>query len=183
MKKKIIVTWVPMSWKSTFATNIAKKYWIAHIPLDPIVTAFQEAFPKTGIGHKWWEDDQQFKKITKNIKKFLFAYINELDEEHKHNWYVLEGFHMPIKAIIKTYKNTHTIIVIWYPNSTIEQKFKETRKYDKTNRTVNIKDNELKKLISNFISRSKKLYNICKKNKIIFVDTSENFKTTIKKYS
>jgi hypothetical protein len=127
------------------------------------------------------ENERWFKKIITNFKKFFYTYIEAL--EYENSGYVIEWFHIPLDEVIKKYKKTHTIIVVWYPETSQETKYKETRKHDKENRTNEENDATLKKLIVKFIEKSKKLQIYCKKNKITFVDTSKDFKKIIKQYS
>ena len=181
MKKNFIICGCPLAWKSTLSNLLSQKFKIFHIPTDAFITAFQENFPLIWINHNW-----TFENISKIFYPFFKSFVLELDSQNIYGWYLIEWFHIDIEKAFLDFWKTHEIIVIWYPNISIKEKFDLVREFDKNNWTNDLDDESLVNHIISFINISKNFKSICDKYNINFLDTSFdrnlNIENIVKKY-
>lgn len=180
--KKFIICGVPRSWKSTLAAKLAKELHCTHIPCDPIITAFNTLYPHLGITYAMRCQDEEYSMITKAATRFFVQYIYALDKEF--DSYVIEWFHIDLEMIVSYFGETHTIIVVGYPQTALEYKLQAIRKYD-TNVlqwTYNMDNAFLAKQLQRFIHLSHMFKQKAKELQVTFVDTSYKHAETIQEY-
>lgn len=180
--KKFIICGVPRAWKSTLAHKIARQLWCSHIPLDPFMTTFHTLYPETGITLSMKCDTSEYFRICQHITQFLLTYLKALDKELES--YVIEWFHMDMNMLIEHFWDTHTIVVVWYPHVSQEQKIRAIRRYDTSDIhwTYVLEKTELEKQIQWFIELSKLFYHQAEKLWVVFVDTSFDYEKVIEEY-
>ena len=181
MSQKIIVCWCPLAWKSTFSNKICEKIWLSHIPTDGFVSAFEKSFPNIGISHKNVVSVDTWKEVAEKIYPFIKSFIEELDDQNIYWGYLIEWFHIDIEKVAKDFWKTHKIFVFWYPRISEQEKVSIIRKYDTSNWTTEVENNELQEHVKLFIELSKYYEVICKNNSIEFVDTSYDRNEEIEK--
>lgn len=174
--RQMIVTGASTGGKSTFSHELVKKFFVQHIQIDPIIEGFENAFPQLGITHKA-SDVRSHHEVCQKIKPFLFRMIDALENDD----FVVEGFRISLKDTIEKYGNTHQIFVFGYPESTPDQKISQCRKYDITNWTNDMTDEELRKEMIFLIEESKRMRDICHSYSLPFWDTSTQYWETIQK--
>lgn len=169
---KIIVCGPPLAWKSTLSRMLAEQLWLSHIPVDWFVTAFQHAFQELGIQHDSVVSLDTWKSVASRLYPFLCNFIKELDEQASYWWYVIEWFHIDVEQIVRDFRHSHTLVVVWYPQISWEEKFTLTRKYDSDNWTNDCNDQELQQLIWLFIELSTYFSRVASDNALDCIDTS-----------
>lgn len=175
LHRQIIVTGACTGGKSTFSHELVKKFHLQHIQIDPIIEGFEDVFPELGITHKASDLDTH-EKVCQKFKPFLFRMIDGLKDDD----FVIEGFRIPLSDTIDKYKETHQIFVFGFPESTPTEKVAQCRKYDVTNWTNDMTDEELTKDMLFLIEESKRMRDICRSRSIKFWDTGTNYLETIK---
>lgn len=169
--KNYIIAWVPLAWKSTLSNYIHEKYWVNHIPTDMLTTAFENVYPKLWITHDFWLSVDRYNRVCKYITPFLCSMINALNEESTYSSYCIEWCHRDLTQL-KPLAESHTVIVLWYPTSSVEEKFTTTRKYDTDNRTNYCSDEDLKNIIVFRISVSTSLQKKAEELWFTYIDTN-----------
>lgn len=163
--------------KSTLSKMISKKYPNYHIyGGDDIRWAFQQILPNNninmyeGIGMK--EDFPNFLSCLfyKSIKRNK-GEIN----------YIVETCDITPKKAHELFNRDDTIIIfLGIPRQTVEEHFKEIRKYQtEKDWTYNRSDDEILEHAKHWISKSKQYEKECKELNIWYVDTSFNRMETI----
>ncbi len=175
----IIIAWAPLSWKSTLGKEIWRQIWGSHIPMDPLVSAIGEYFPESWIWHWWISSIDIWKSASSEFSKFLDIYIQWYNSGDSYNKIILEGFHINFEELWVKYNKNNQIIVIGYPDITVEEKMKYTRMVDSKNWTVQKDDQYLSASIWFFIELSKYFRERCHILWIPFINTSTNFKEVI----
>lgn len=180
--RKFIVCGVPRAWKSTLARKIARQLWCSHIPLDPLMTSFHRIYPETWITLSMKCDMSEYFRICKTTTHFLSMYISSLDKEL--DSYVIEWFHMDIDMLVEQFWETHTIVVVWYPHVTSDQKLRAIRRYDTSDihRTYVLDQTELVKQVEWFIELSNIFYTKAEELGVDFVDTSFDYEKVIEEF-
>jgi len=145
--KNYIVAWVPLAWKSTLSNHLHTTYKMNHIPVDWFVTAFEETFPNIWIKHSFWLKKSWYNTVCNKMTDFALSFINELEDQNIYSKYVIEWCHRNMKQL-NQYKETHEIIVLWYPSASVQEQHNLVRKKDKNNRTNEISEEELKNIIN-----------------------------------
>lgn len=170
--KNIAIFGSSRSGKSTLSKMLSKKYPNYHIIIgDDIRWAFQETLPNNNINSKGGigmvEDFPNFlsclfyKSIKRN--KGIFNYIVETCDI------------TPQKASKLFNKEDTVLLFLGTPNQTIEQHFKEIRKYEtESDWTYDRNDEHILEHSKHWITKSKEYEKECKKLNIWYVDTSFN---------
>lgn len=175
--KNIIILGIPRAGKSTLSKRIVKKYsnYIT-IDTDSIRDAFQHALPKTEINKyngKGMKDD-----FPKFIEQLLYwkSYNNQ---EYR---YIIDSTDISVAKAKELFDIEDNVIVfLGYPDTTADEVLKNCRKYDKANSwSKHVGDIELKIYIEQYIEKSKKLKEECKKYGFKFFDTSINREKVLK---
>lgn len=176
MKKKFLIAGVPLAWKSTLAVHVSSTYCINHIPLDSIVTAFDDIFPAIWIRDDFWLTLSWYQDLCELFTPFIQSMVEELDEQHIYWWYILEWCHRDIKKLA-LYKHSHTVLILGYPSVSLEEKFHLVRQTDKTNRTNKRDDETLKQIINFRITVSKRHLTLAKDLWIPYIDTNKHYES------
>jgi len=111
-----------------------------------------------------------YDEVCKKSTSFLLSFINELEEQSTYGDYVIEWCHWNLEELLQ-FKETHNVIVLWYPWVTCEEKYQLVREVDKDNWTNDVADEELKKIIQFWIDVSGDLQKKSKKLGFEFIDT------------
>jgi hypothetical protein len=169
--KNLLLAGVPRSGKTMAARCIAGSLKLSHIPLDALVTAFQDNFPQHGIVHH----NLTLEEICRNFLPFLTSLLKEMNYEG--TYFCADSYHVSPEGANRL-RNELGVrpIFLGYPFSTIEQKFAEIRSNaQKDDWTSQVPDDQLRKLIGKFISESILLKSSCDKFGIPFFDTGSDF--------
>lgn len=182
MSKKYIICGVSRAWKSTLASAIAQKTWGSIIPTDPLVSAFQRAFPDLGITHKIGNNNDQYFDVCKKFTPFMIEYICSIDDEL--DAYVIEWFHIDFWLLKERFWDKYNIIVMGFPGAITADKFSKTRSYDgETGDWTNeLSDKDLENALDWFIQLSHVLQKKAIELWIPFIDTSVNHEEELQKY-
>lgn len=183
-KRNIIIAGVPRAGKTTVCSYLAKTLKFQHIAMDAIIISLEKAFPETGVKHTdCWDFISTSKKWINFIKE-LTVNCNYDKLDYK---IVFDMYHITPKDYIENInKETCDIYFLGYPNISIEDKFKQIRRFDtKYDWTSKTDDNIVKKHIHDYIEISKWLQSECEKYKIPFIDVSterdEKLKNLVRK--
>lgn len=117
--------------------------------------------------------------VCQNFTRFLIEYTTHLDTDD----YVIEWFHIDIAMLHEALGETHTIVAMWYPDTTVVDKMHVTREADalSDDRTMEIADSELETILAFFIEVSQRLKEIANRYHIKFINTSSVHMETIQK--
>jgi hypothetical protein len=180
LMNNFIIAWPPLSWKSTLGRELGKTIGASHIPTDPLVSAISEYFPSSSIGHWGISSVELWKSSSSEFTQFLNIYLWWYKNQDSCNPIILEWFHINFEELIRKYKSKSEILVIGYPDISIEQKMIYTRDIDIQNWTISKDDKYLADSIWFFIELSKYFRDRCKCLWIPFINTSWNFMDTIR---
>jgi tRNA uridine 5-carbamoylmethylation protein Kti12 len=168
--REIIVAGAPTGGKSTFSHELVKKFYVQHVQIDPIIEGFEDVFPELGITHKALTLEAH-REVCEKFRPFLLRVIDGLQDSD----FVIEGFRMPVEALVDRYAATHQIFVFGFPSTTPEDRLELCRQFDVTNWTNDLTDEALKKTFTFLIEESRRLESLCKDRGIVFVDTSSEY--------
>jgi len=180
MKNNFIIAWPPLSWKSTFAKSLAKELRGSHIPTDPLVYAISEYFPSSSIWHWGISSIEIWRNASLEFTNFLELYLDWYNNQDSCNSIILEWFHVNFEEILRRYNSKFNLLVMGYPDISIEEKMKHTRRVDIKNWTTEKDDKYIYDSIWFFIELSKYFRERCLYLGIPFINTSENFTEVIK---
>ena len=164
--KNILIIGVARSGKSRYSKKF-KEY--NHIPMDYFTSSLKHNFKDTGILSNVVIDRDSSKKLSLLLSRVINI-MNDTEEN-----FIIDSAHLypeDIYPYIDT--NKWDIYCLGYPNTSVEDKFNEIRKYDNSNDwTYKKSDDELKDIISKLIDISKEMEKTCNKLNIKFIDTSK----------
>ena len=164
--KNILVIGVARSGKSRFSKKFDN---YNHIPMDYITSSLKHNFKETNITSNVIIDKDSNKKLSL-LLSHVINIMNDTDE-----LFLIDSAHLypeDIYPYIDT--NKWDIYCLGYPNTTVEDKFNEIRKYDTDKDwTHKRNDEELKDIISKLIDISKEMKESCERLNINFIDTSK----------
>ena len=164
--KNILVIGVARSGKSRFSKKFDN---YNHIPMDYITSSLKHNFKETNITSNVIIDKNSSKKLSL-LLSHVINIMNDTDE-----LFLIDSAHLypeDIYPYIDT--NKWDIYCLGYPNTTVEDKFNEIRKYDTDKDwTHKRNDDELKDIISKLIDISKEMKESCERLNINFIDTSK----------
>ena len=166
--KNIIILGVARAGKTTLASMLHKKYSYSIISIYSFVSALRDGFPSLGITHS--NTENKFKLLP----PFIFSYMNKIINEYPEERFVLEGWHVFPKDIIRLWSDIDVkILCLGYTKITCEEALYEIRKNEtKNSYTTKMTDEKVKELILNHINYSKILKKQCEENNIKYYDTS-----------
>lgn len=172
-RKHIIIAGVPRAGKTTLCSYLAESLKYQHLAMDTIVEGLEVAFPETGIEHTdCWEFLPTCKKLIPFIKK-----VSSTSNYDKLSYRLaFDLYHITPEDYIKNInKNYCDIYFLGYPNVSVEEKFKQVRKFDTIYDWTNGKEDVVvKEHIKDYIDISKWFQEECKKYDLPFIDVSEN---------
>ena len=164
--KNILVIGVARSGKSRFSKKFDN---YNHIPMDYFTSSLKHNFKETNITSNVIIDKDSSKKLSLLLSRVMNT-MNDTDE-----LFLIDSAHLypeDIYPYIDTDK--WDIYCLGYPNTTVEDKFNEIRKYDTDKDwTHKRNDEELKDIISKLIDISKEMKESCERLNINFIDTSK----------
>ena len=168
--KQIIVAGASTSGKTTFATELVRRYFLQHIQIDPIIDAFESVFPEHGITHHA-PTVTEHQQVCAHFEPFVVKMIESLP----YTPFVIEGFRMPIEALYDRFGTSHQLFVFGFPNATPTDKVLACRDIDVVNWTTGMSDSVLEDVFAFMIEESKREEAICAKHNIPFIDTSSAY--------
>lgn len=166
--KNIIILGAARSGKTTLANMLYKEYNYSIISIDSFVSALRDGFPNLGITHS--NTENKFKLLP----PFIFSYMNKIISEYPEGKFILEGWHVFPRDIIKLFRNMDVkIVCLGYTKITCDKALYEIRRNEtKNSYTIKMTDDKVKELILNHMNYSKILKKQCEENNIKYYDTS-----------
>lgn len=166
--KNILICRVAKSGKSYLSKKICQKYKYNHIPIDYFTSSFKHNYPEIGITSNIIID----KNSSKNLALFLSRIINIIDNNDD-DLYILDSAHLYPEDIINYIDlNKWDIYFLGYPDTTVDKKFIEIRKYIHNGWPADKTDDKLKIIIKELINISKEIEKQCIIHNIKFINTS-----------
>ncbi len=166
LKRHVIVAGIPRSGKTTLCLEL-DKLGFTHYKMDTI---------KRAINQIWdWQESDWYKvspKMGKLINKILRE--NRADTVYNHEYYVIDTCHF-LPCDVDLIEDDTLIVFLGYKDISVESKVKEMRENDKDYYWSNsLSDNELENMVRENVEFSEVLSQECKKNNVIYFDTSYN---------
>lgn len=166
LKRHVIVAGIPRSGKTTLCLKL-DKLGFTHYKMDTI---------KRAINQIWdWQESDWYKvspKMGKLINKILRE--NRADTVYNHEYYVIDTCHF-LPCDVDLIEDDTLIVFLGYKYISVESKVKEMRENDKDYYWSNsLSDNELENMVRENVEFSEVLSQECKKNNVIYFDTSYN---------
>lgn len=170
--KNVIIYGSSRSGKTELAKRIAKELNYNMVMVDSLVSAFQNSMPELQINHS----NRDGKSIN-NIEPFLLAYLNSINKRDKKARdinYVIEGSYFNFDTIVGL-NGKFIVIVLLSELDSAKDYYDMLKKFDKPyDWTYNLSDEELLDYCQNLYSHNNYLLGECKKNHMIYYDTSRN---------
>jgi adenylate kinase family enzyme len=161
----------PRGGKSTFAKLLSKKLKISLIETDLLTDIFQKNAPEYGLKY---DSDYELRKLKFDpILKSLIKYFEENNEDQ-----IIEGDMILVENLDQYLKISKNIRPIFFGFDTVDLKTKIQNCLDYPNYNdwfIELETNEQQNIIRGLIDWSKKIKEICIKNNINYVDTSNKF--------
>ncbi len=178
-RKHIIIAGVPRAGKTTLCSYLAKSLKYQHLTMDAVVKGIQYAFPKTGVVHT---DRWDFLKTSKDLINFIKKVSSTCTYDKLPYRLAFDIYHItPQEYSENIDKNCCDIYFLGYPNISLEEKFKEIRKFDTEYDWTSKRDDEIVKThIKDYIEISKWLEEECKKYNLPFIDVSQGRESKLK---
>ena len=170
MKKQLIVCGASTGGKTTFSCEMAQRYGLTHMPIDPIIEGFEDVFPHLRITHNANTHERHI-EVCQSFKPFLFRMISGLRDYD----FVVEGFRIPLADLVETFGHDHGVYVFGFPRIEPKTKLKLCRKYDLENWTTFMTDEDLLLVLQFLIEESRFLESECVRLGVPFFDTGEDY--------
>lgn len=170
--KNIIILGPSRVGKSTISSILCTKYNLNYISGDSIRNTFINIYPNLGYTTK-----NTIEKV--DFCKFIEWLIKENNIHLKRDiYYVIDSVDISLDNALKIFDNS-IIIALGCKDSSIQDMVKKMKENDiKLDWTYGYNDNELYDIAKETINNSKKLYEKCLSNNVIYFDTSvDRYKT------
>ncbi len=172
-QKHIIIAGVPRAGKTSICSKLVKTLKYQHLAMDAVMVSFEEAFPETHVTHT---DRWDFIETSKIFIKFMKRMSKTGNYDKLGYRLAFDLYHITPKDYFENIdKDCCDIYFFGYPNITVEEKFKEIRKFDTEYDWTSKKEDQIVlDHIKDYIEISKWLENECKKYNLPFIDISHN---------
>ncbi len=172
-RKHIITAGVPRAGKTTICSKLAQSLKYQHLAMDSIMISLEKSFPETGVLHT---DCWEFIKTSNVFIKFMKEISKTSNYDKFEYRLAFDLYHITPKDYYENIdQDCCEIYFFGYPNISIEQKFKEIRKFDtEYDWTSKSEDSVVIDHITKYIEISKWLQKECEKYKLPFIDISNN---------
>ena len=192
--KNLVILGTARAGKSYLSKNVVgelskNNHVVTLLPGDPLLGAVHKfsrnllwklGFRKIVHAVPWFERIHK-KRLRKKFLGFSLYFIDHIEKDVI---IVFEGVQIKPDEAVKIFdKNKYKLVIVGYPNISVEQKIKEIRQFDKHSYISNKSDKELSSMFSAHITESKQYYEFAKKHNITFLDTSKNYQKTIKEFA
>lgn len=157
------------------ARQVAQKLGLSHIPLDAIVSAFQDNFPEHGIVHH----ELELAAICSNFLPFLTSFLEELEFEGTS--FCVDSYHILPDGAAKLKSQLGIVPIFFgYPDVSWERKLADIRAYpEKNDWTAEFDDEHMRPLVERFIDQSRYIQSECARLELPFVDSGPAFLTSL----
>ena len=190
--KNLIILGVPRSGKTTLAKEVIGLFSADNIPVsflsaDSVIGGITEIQKNNVL---WRVFVRPIRHIVPGLRQqtkkdridamvsFVARFINETSDVVP---VVYEGAYIAPEIANKIFnKKKCVIVVIGYPNCSVDEKIRDIKKFDKQSPFIRKPDGQLETLILGNIERSKKMQKAAEKYGFMFVDTSQKYHQTIK---
>lgn len=180
-QNKHIIAGVPRAGKTTICHHLATTLKYQHLAMDSLVIAFEKVFPNTGVLHT---DCWDFIKTSKNFAPFLEALCQTKCYEGLNYKLAFDLYHITPKDYMENIDQKKCSIYFFgYPNISVQEKFKEIRKFDTKNDWTSHEDDlVVLEHLTKYIEISKWLQKECEKYHLPFIDISKNREDVIEEF-
>lgn len=184
--KSVILGGASRSGKSSVAKALQSQLRFNWYPIDPLINAFEIAFPEVGITHNRSSDQEMAAKFS----PFIQPLLDELHHscmrkgygvESNPCGYLIDTCYISPSDAQKLQRSANVVVAFFgYPNATIESKFESIRANEnKDDWTCSWSDPQLKDHLSRWIRDSQWYERECARLGLPFFDTSSDFARTV----
>lgn len=170
----IIIAGHSRSGKSTIAKRIAAEVKMNYIPFDSLISTLEKLYPETGIKHM--DDNRIFsKKLAAFVDEFI-AHISYEEVDAVIDLYQL----FPEDYISMKNRQETEILYVGSPNLSCEEKLADLRRFERERDwTRDVSDEEMKKILGDFLREGVQMAQQCEMLELPFFDTSHRFDEAI----
>lgn len=170
----IIVAGHSRSGKSTIAKRIAAEMQLNYIPFDSMISTLENLYPEIGIQHL---DDNRI--FSKKLALFVDEFITHISYEEVD--VVIDLYQLfPEDYVGMKNRRETEILYVGSPKLSCEKKLKDLRCFEREKDwTRDVKDDEMKKILSGFLREGIQMAQQCEKLGMPFIDTSHRFDEAI----
>lgn len=167
--KNVLLCGTAKSGKTYLAKKINKNGHYNHIPIDYFTSSFKHNFPEVGISSNVVIERESSKKLSLFLSRII-----EIMDQTEEEFYILDSAHLYPSDVIKYIdREKWDVYFLGYPNTTVEEKFLQLRKYVQDGWPSKKSDEELKEMIEKLIQVSKTIEEECAQLHIPFIDASK----------
>lgn len=183
--KSVILGGASRSGKISVSKALKSHLKLNWYPIDPLVNAFEVAFPELGITHTRSSDDE----ISEKFRPFLWPLLGELHHSSlrkgygvasEQSGYLVDTCYVsPIDAA--AHRSDNLIVAFFgYPNSTVESKLESIRSNENADDwTRSWSDQQLRDHLARWIIDSQHYQTECARLELPFFETSHDFPEVI----
>lgn len=177
---KNIIIWGPVrSGKSYIARILKKRFSMNIIEIDCFKQAMEKALPKYD-----WKSIDSFEAgriICKDLSEYIMNITHEANKYDE--FFIFEGSSIDIIELCKSLDTSRfEMMLIAYPNETIEARFKKIRDYENHDDwTMQFSDGRLKSICQLNIENSHMVEKIAKEYDLLYFDVSNKMRDDVVK--
>jgi hypothetical protein len=170
-RKNLIIAGVPRSGKSILSRRLSRALGASHIPIDSLVSSFQEVHPEIGISHSL----ERHEEICERFRPFLAAYFRHL--EYEAIPLIIDVWQLrPGDAVAIAPKSKYEILYLGYPSACVDEKCGQIRAAaGPEDWTEDMDEPALRSLIEGYIAWGNIIQEECERLSLRFVDTGLDF--------
>ena len=164
-----ILTGIAKSGKTLLSNEILDKYHISTFSTDYIMMMLARGNNDLAI-----DIDAEDSVVAEKIEPYLYAMIKTMIENNA--TYLIEGVHFNTsfsRKLLNEFEDKIQIIYLGYKEVSVEDKMQEVLKYKEVMNNpwlFNHLDQTLEEIISYMIGESKRIYQECKSQNLIYID-------------
>jgi len=172
--KHLIIAGPSRSGKTTLAKRISRDNGLSFLPFDSIISTLEDLYPQIGIKHQ--DDNRLFSPVLAQFAAKFFEHI-----AYEDLGVVIDLYQLHPRDYMLYFKEIPVqIVYLGYPTLTAAQKLAQIRMAERpqdwTSRTSETK---MLKIVEDFLTESKLMYQQCLEFGLPFFDTGSNFQAGI----
>ena len=173
LDQSVILAGVARSGKTTVAERLHRTLGLSLIPVDLLISSFEDNFPELGI----LSGQHLHNETSHNVFNFLHRYIH-LHEEWQNYQFIMDTTHLlPQQVAEHGLDKKYRVAFLGYPNISVDEKLSQIRLHRtlQADWTQDETDDQLRPIIRQMIALGQTLQTDCARYNLTFFDTSQDF--------